>query len=156
MTSKILDINESVIIDDSFESYQFVEQLPEAGEANINTAGTEINITFNNSSNFIHPSESYLQIEGQLYTAGGVAWNSGVNGSAISFVNNGLLNLFSNFKYELADTIIEYFENAGVSTTVHNYLTKSRTHRGLNWFWRPDEVVTDASASNTAFLIEII
>jgi len=130
MTSEILDINESVIIDDSIEMYQFVEQLPEAGEANINTAGTEIK--FNNSSNFIHPSESYLRIEGQLY-AGNAAWATAANGSAIAFVNNGLLNLFSNFKYELADTIIEYFENAGVTTTVHNYLTKSRTHQGLNW-----------------------
>jgi len=64
--SEILDINKYVIFDDSIESYQFVEQLPEAGEANINTAGTEINITFNNSSNCIHPSESYLRIEGQL------------------------------------------------------------------------------------------
>jgi len=35
MTSEILDINESVIVDDSIESYQFVEQLPEAGEANM-------------------------------------------------------------------------------------------------------------------------
>jgi len=51
-----------VIADDSIESYQFVEQLPEADEANNNTPGTEINITFNNSSNFIHPSESYLRI----------------------------------------------------------------------------------------------
>jgi len=152
MASEILNINEYVIVDDSIESYHFVEQLPEAGEANINTAGTEINITFNNSSNFIHPSESYLQIEGQLYTAGGVAWNSGVNGSAISFVNNGLLNLFSNFKYELADTIIEYFENAGITTTVHNYLTKSRTHQGLNWMWKPDEMSAEATTNNIAFL----
>jgi len=151
MTSEILDINESVIVDDSIESYQFVEQLPEAGEASINTAGTEINITFNNSSNFIHPSGSYLRIEGQLFTAAGVAWNSGVNGSAISFVNNGLLNLFSNFKYELADAIIEYFENAGLTTTVHNYLTKSKTHQELYWFWRPDEVAPDATTNNTAF-----
>jgi len=94
MTNEILDINESVIIDDSIELYQFVEQLPEAGEANINTTGTEINITFNNSSNFIHLSESYLRIEGQLYTAGGAAWTSSVaNGSAIAFVNN------ENFKF---------------------------------------------------------
>jgi len=117
MTNEILDINESVIIDDSIESYQFVEHLPEAGEAKIRTPGTEINITFNNSSNFIHPSESYLRIEGQSYTAAGAAWATGANGSAIAFVNNGILNLFSNFKYELADTIIEYFENAGITTT---------------------------------------
>jgi len=76
MASEILNINEYVIVDDSIESYHFVEQLPEAGEANINTSGTEINITFNNSSNFIHPSESNLRIEGQLYTAaaGNAAW----------------------------------------------------------------------------------
>jgi len=151
MTSEIFDINESVIIDDSIESYQFVEQLPEAGEANINTPGTEINITFNNSSNFIHPSESYLRIEGQFTTAAGVPWAI-ANGTAIAFVNNGILNLFSYFKYELADTIIEYLENAGVTTTVHNYLTKSRTYQGLDWMWKPDEVVTTADANNTAFL----
>jgi len=135
MTSEYLDISETTIIDDSVESYQYVEQLPEAGEANVNTPGTEINITYNNSSNFFHPSESYLRVEGQLTTAAGVAW-AGANGSAIAFVNNGILNLFSNFKYELADTIIEYFENAGITTTVHNYLTKSKTYQGLDWYWK--------------------
>jgi len=143
MTSEILDINESVIVDDSIESYQFVEQLSEAGEANINTPGTEINNTFNNTSNFIHPSESYLRIEGNLTIAAGVVW-AAANGTAIAFVNNGILNLFSNFKYELADKIIEYFENAGITTTVHNFLTKSRTFQGLDWMWKPDEV--DAAA----------
>jgi len=128
-----------------------VEQLPEAGEATINTAGTEINITFSNSSNFIHPSESYLRVEGRLYTAAGVVWGTVANGIAIAFVNNGLLNLFTNFKYELADTMIEYFENAGITTTVLNYLTKSRTHQGLNWMWKPDELSADSTANNVAF-----
>jgi len=58
MPSEYLDIGETTVIDESVESYQYVEQLPEAGEANINTPGTEINITFNNSSNCIHPAES--------------------------------------------------------------------------------------------------
>jgi len=151
MTSEYLDISEATIIDDSVESYQYVEQLPEAGEANVNTPGTEINITYNNSSNFIHPSESYLRIEGNLTTAAGMPWAIVGNGSAISFVNNGILNLFSNFKYELADTIIEYFENAGITTTVHNYLTKSKTYQGLDWFCKPDEVLADTSAGNKGF-----
>jgi len=153
MTSEILDISESVFMDDSIGSYQFVEQLPEAGEADINTSGTEINITFNNSSNFIHPSESYLRIEGQIYTtaAGNAAWLAG-NGTAIAVANNGILNLFSNFKYELADTIIEYFENAGITTTVHNYLTKSKTYQGLNWYWKPDEITYLPSTKNLGFL----
>jgi len=151
MTSEYLDIGETTVIDESVESYQYVEQLPEAGENNVNTPGTEINITYNNSRNFIHPSESYLRVEGQLYTAAGMPWTVAANGSAIAFVNNGILNLFSNFKYELADTIIEYFENAGVTTTVHNYLTKSKTYQGLDWFWKPDEVLPDTSPSNKAF-----
>jgi len=147
---KLLDINESVIFDDSIEWYQFVEQLLESGEANIDTQGTEINITFNNSSNFIHSSESYLRIEGQLYKVAGAAWvNNDANGSAIAFVNNGILNVFSNFKHELADTIIEYFENAGLTTTVHIYLTKSRTYQGLNWMWKPDELASAADIHNT-------
>jgi len=96
MTSEYLDISETTVIDDSVESYQYVEQLPDAGEANVNTPGTEINITYNNSSNFIHPSESYLRIEGQLNTAAGVAWTTAGIGSAIAFVKNGILNLFRN------------------------------------------------------------
>jgi len=152
MTSELLHINESVIVDDSIESFQFVEQLSEAGEANINTPGTKINITFNNSSHFIHPYESYLRIEGNLTTAAGVAWTA-ANESAIAFVNNGILNLFIIFKYELADTIIEYSENAGFTTTVHNYSTKSRTYQGLDWIWKPDEGVITAEATNTPFLI---
>jgi len=81
----------------------------------------------------------------------GGAWGTIANGTAIAFVNNGILNLFSNFKYELADTIIEYFENAGVTTTVHNYLTKSTTHQGLNWMWKPDELSPDVAANNVSF-----
>jgi len=153
MTSEYLDISEATVIDDSVESYQYVEQLPKAGEAIVNTLGTEINITYNNSSNFIHPSESYLRVEGNLTVwaaAGGAAWTA-ANGTSITFVNNGILSLFSNFKYELADTIIEYFENAGITTTVHNYLTKSRTYQGLDWFWKPDEVLGDTSTSNRGF-----
>jgi len=153
MTSEYLDISEATVIDDSVESYQYVEQLSEAGEANINTPGTEINITYNNSSNFIHPNESYLRIEGNLTTAAGAAWTVlAANGSAIAFVNNGILNLFSNFKYELADTIIEYFENAGITTTVHNYLTKSAKYRGLNWMWLPYTLDATASITNISFL----
>jgi len=151
MTSEYLDISEATVIDDSVESYQYVEQQPEAGEADVNTPGTEINITYNNSSKFIHLSKSYLRIEGNLATVAGMPWAVAVNGSAITFVNNGIPNLFSNFKYELADTIIEYFENAGITTTVHNYLTKSKTYQGLDWFWKPDEVVSDTSTSNRGF-----
>jgi len=53
----------------------------------------------------------------------------------------------------LADTIIEYFENAGITTTVHNYLTGSRTYQGLDYMWRPDEVEVAANTNNNQFLL---
>jgi len=52
------------------------------------------------------------------------------NNSAIAFVNNGLMYLFSNMKYFLGTQQIEYFENAGVTTTIHNYLTTSKNTAG--------------------------
>jgi len=152
MTSEYLDISETTVIDYSVESYQYVEQLPETGEANVNIPGTEINITYNNSSNFIHPRESYLIIEVQFNTAAGAVWTTAANGSAIAFVNKGILSSFSNFKYELADTIIEYFDNAGVTTTVHNYLTQSAKYQGLAWMWLPDTLDGTASTNNISFL----
>jgi len=39
-----------------------------------------------------------------------------------------------------------------ITTTVHNYLTKSRTYQGLDWMWKPDEVDAAADTSNTPFL----
>ncbi len=72
-----------------------------------------------------------MRIEGVFKTA----VNADVaNNSAIAFVNNGLMYLFSNVKYFLGTQQIEYFENAGVTTTIHNYLTKSRNYMGDNWF----------------------
>jgi len=35
---------------------------------------------------------------------------------------------------------------------VHNYLTKSRTYQGLNWMWKPDEIIGDAVITNTPYL----
>ena len=73
------------------------------------------------------------------------------NNAAIAFVNNGLMYLFSNVKYFLGTLQIKYFENAGVTTSIHNYLTKSRMYMGDNWFWSPDRKTAAANASNIAW-----
>ena len=73
------------------------------------------------------------------------------NNAAIAFVNNRLMYLFSNVKYFLGTLQIEYFENAGVTTSIHNYLTKSRIYMGDNWFWSPDRETAAANASNIAW-----
>ena len=67
---------------------------------------------------------------------------------AVAFINNGLMYLFSNFRYYLEGRQIEYFQNVGITTTIHNYLTKSRNYAGGSWFWLPDRGTTAADAHN--------
>ena len=147
MTEEILTIKEGYVNDDSVESYQYIEKDTDQGTGSLNNQ-TELTITFQNQDAWLFPSDSYLRIEGVLKTADGVDI---ANNAAIAFVNNGLMYLFSNVKYFLGTLQIEYFENAGVTTSMHNYLTKSRIYMGDNWFWSPDRETAVANASNIAW-----
>lgn len=147
MTEEILTIKEGYINDDSVESYQYIEKDTDQGTGSLNNQ-TELSITFQNQDAWFYPSNSYLRIEGVIKTAA----NADVaNNAAIAFVNNGLMYLFSNIKYFLGTQQIEYFENAGVTTTIHNYLTKSRNYMGDNWFWLPDRGTPDATVNNESW-----
>jgi len=147
MTEEILTIKEGCVNDDSIESYQYIEKDMDQGTGSLNNQ-TELTITFQNQDAWLFPSDSYLTIEGVLRTADGA---NIANNAAIAFVNNGLMYLFSNVKYFLGTLQIEYFENAGVTTSIHNYLTKSQIYMGGNWFWSPDRETAVANASNIAW-----
>ena len=147
MTEEILTIREGYINDDSVESYQYIERDTDQGTPNLNNAG-ELTITFQNQDAWFFPHDSYLRIEGVFKTAA----NADVgNNSAVAFTNNGLMYLFSQARYFLGTQQIEYFQEAGVTTTIHNYLTKTRNYMGENWFWIPDRGTADAVASNEAW-----
>jgi hypothetical protein len=147
MTEEVLNIREGFVNDDSVESFQFIEKDTDQGVASLNASG-EITITFQNQDAWFLPSESYLRIEGNLVTNAGGALG---DDAAVAFVNNGILQLFSTVRYYLGTQVIEYFENAGISTTIHNYLTKSRNYQGQGWFWLPDSVVSDVGANNVSW-----
>lgn len=147
MTEEILAIREGFVNDDSIESFQYIEKDTDQGTGSLNNQ-TELTVTFQNQDGWLLPSESYLRIEGTLKTAA----NADIaNNAAIAFANNGLLYLFSNAKYHLGTQQIEYFENVGISTTIHNYLTRTKNYQGDNWFWLPDSLTTTADANNTAW-----
>jgi len=61
--------------------------------------------------------------------------------------------LFSNVRYFLEGEEIEYFENAGITTTIHNYLTKSRNYRGGSWFWVHHRATAAANATSESWRI---
>jgi hypothetical protein len=109
MNAEILDIRESVEIDDSIGSFEYVEKDTDQGVANLNTPG-ELTITFNGQNTWMCPGESYLIVEGfiQINTAAPALW-ADAQGTAVSFINNGLMFMFENVKYFLGSQLIEYF-----------------------------------------------
>jgi hypothetical protein len=149
MTEEILTIREGYINDDSVESFQYIEKDTDQGPGSLNNQ-TELTITYQNQDAWLFPHGSYIRIEGALKTAA----NANIpNNSAIAFINNAIMYLFSNAKYFLGTQQIEYFENAGITTTIHNYLTKSRSYVGDSWFWLPDHETTAADVNNVSWKI---
>lgn len=147
MTEEILRLRTNVEFDESVESYQYIEKEIDQGVTSLNNAG-EITITFQNQDAWLLPSDSYLRVEGKLLAHNNAALS---NKAAVAFVNNGIMQLFSTARYYLSTQMIEYFENAGITTTVHNYLTKSQSYRGDGWFWLPDRIVSEANANNVSW-----
>ena len=136
-----LNINEEYFNDDGIESYQYIEKDTDQGNGSLNNQ-TELTLTFQNQDAWLFPHDSYLRIEGVFKTDADADVD---NNAAIAFINNGLMYLFSNVKYFLGGYQVEYFENAGITTTIHNYLTKSRDYMGDNWFWLPDKALNNVA-----------
>ena len=130
----MLKLNFPVEIDESIESYQYIEKDIDQSNTALNNSG-ELTITFQNQDAWLYPSDSYLRIEGNITQENNNALDAN---KAVGFVNNGILQLFTNARYFLGTQLIEYFENAGITTTIHNLLTKSKGYNGEGWFWFPD------------------
>ena len=128
MSGEILDIREIVHLDDSIGSFEYTEVDSSASAVNLNSSN-EITITITEQSTWICPSESYLIVEGAIYqnAANPVIW-ADAQGTAIAPINNALMFMLDNVKYYIGSQLVEYFQYAGLTTTVRNYLTLSRTY----------------------------
>lgn len=118
MSSAILNITEQPIVDESIEKYEFHEYEPVA-RSNLNSAG-EIRIDVEKQDLFTHPSESYILFEGRLTKADGTAY---ANTDAVALTNNGLMHLFSQITYSLANQQVESVYHPGQATTMLGMLT---------------------------------
>lgn len=147
MAEEILQIKQQVQFDESIESYQFIEKDIDQGITSLNNAG-ELTVTFQNQDAWLLPSDSYFRVEGNIVGHDDAALP---NNAAVAFVTNGVMQLFTTARYYLGTQLIEYFENAGITTTIHNYLTKSRNYQGDGWFWLPDRVSGTADVNNISW-----
>jgi hypothetical protein len=137
MTEEILQINENITLDKSIEEYEVTEYTPVSGTTDLNKAG-EIRIIIQHQDEWVHPSESYLLIEGQVTKKDGTAF---ADDEKIAFCNNGLMHMFEYITYRLSGQEIENINYLGQATTMLGMLLYSEEFQkseGLNMMFYRD------------------
>ena len=95
--NSILDITKNISGDNSIDKYEYFECEPVVG-TNLNNSGGDIRLYIETQDIFTHPSESFILIEGRLTKADGTAY---ANADNISLMNNAMMHLFRDIRYEL-------------------------------------------------------
>ena len=143
--NSILKIKDSYGVDESISSYETYAFYPITGTQLNNPGSTTI--TVQNSDNFYHPANSWLEFEGQLKKSDGAYGADDL----ITFANNGILYLFDNIKYQLSSTEIESVFNPGAVSNIIGLAKHSSSYSaGLIQCWAPDSS-NDAADTNLGF-----
>ena len=146
--NSILRITDPILSDNSIDRYEDIEYEPVVGTS-LNNSGGDIRLYIETQDIFTHPSKSFLIIEGRLLKTDN---NSYGNADLIS-INNGVMHLFKNIRYELSGQEIENIINPGQATTMLGLLkypdvfSKSK---GINQLWCKDTTNT-AEEINTGW-----
>ena len=145
MMNSILKITDNYTVDESISNYETYAFYPITG-TQLNNPGS-ITITIQNSDNWYHAANSWLEFEGQLKKPNAVY----AAGDLITFANNGILFLFDNIKYLLSSAEIESVFNPGhVSNIITLAKNNSSFSPGLMQCWAVD-INNDAVDTNTGF-----
>ena len=148
--NSILKITDPILSDDSIDKYEHVEYNPVVG-ANLNSGDIRINIKTQDI--FTHPSERFLLTEGCLTKDDDIAY---ANADVISLINNGMMYLFKNIKYQLSGQDIETVMHLGQATTMLGllkYPDDFSKSQGLNQLWYKDTAINADLDNNTGFRI---
>ena len=147
----MLHVDEVTQTDDSVQSYKRFAFQPITG-TNYNNA-SPIVIRVENSDNYFRPSDSELEFEGHVVKeTGGAVYKQAE--AKLALINNGLMHLFDNIKYELSSIEIDSVYLPGQATTMFGLLTKNQNYidgGGLNSCWVPDTGKGDASDKNSGW-----
>ena len=131
----ILQITEDIPVDDSIYDYEYKEYNPITG-APLNRGS--IVIIIESQDIYTHPAESFLVVEGKLVKDTGEVYDED---TAVTLINNGIMYLFSDVRYHLANHEIEVLQNPGHATTMLGMLKFSddfSKSQGLNQLWIKD------------------
>ena len=134
---EMLDINEPHAYDESIQSMQFHEYTPQT-QANDNTVGHPIRIDLNLQDVYCLPSQSYISIKGHLRKKNHTVY---ADKDEIALINNAMMYLFTEIKYDLGSTTIEKLTSPGQTTSMLCYLSQPddfSTSSGLKYCWSKD------------------
>ena len=141
ITNDMLNIQSPVIFDNSVEAVQEKTFVPQS-YANLNEYNQAIEIHIPASDAYYRPSDSYIQITGRLRRRDN---NQPYNANAqMAFINNGIMYLFSNIKYQLGGTNTEQLNFPGHTSSVLGYLSYPddfNTSSGLKQCWSKDTTI---------------
>lgn len=132
---KILD---PVVMDNSVESYQYINFVPPSQD-NLNMTGNPINIEIQAADKYLHIPKSYLYIEGQLVR--GDNNQPYAANTEIALVNNAMMYMFKEISYSIGDKTMEEINNPGQVTTMIGYAIYPddyNTSGGLMSCWSKD------------------
>ena len=148
----ILRITDPILSDDSIAKYEDIEYEPVTG-TNLNSPGIDIRLIIETQDIFAHPSESFLNIEGELKKNDN---NRYADDDPIALTNNGIMHLFKRIRYDLSGQEIENIINVGQATTMLGLLKYPDDFfksKGLNQLWYKDTTDTAVLADNVGFKI---
>ena len=144
------DIKGPFVHDESIQSLQYFEFTPQTF-ANCNTVGHSIKIYMNAQDVYALPSKSYINIKGQSRLND----NNDAYAAAdeVALLNNAMMYLFTEVKYDLDCTNIEKLSSPGQITSMLGYLSQPddfSTSAGLKYCWNKD---TNTHASSAEFVV---
>ena len=135
--SSILRITDPVSSNKGIDKYEYFECEPVVG-TNLNNSGGAIRLYIETQDIFMHPSESFLLMEGRLTKGDGSAY---ADADLVPLANNAMMYLFKDILYELSGQEIEKISHLGLATTMFGllkYTDDFSKSKGLNQLWYKD------------------
>ena len=148
--NSMLEIEGESQVDDSIQAYKRFPYLPISG-TNLNNANPIV-IRVENSDNYFRPCDSEIEFEGTVVKADDSLYKKA--DKKLALMNNALMFLFDNIKYDLSSTEIESVYQPGQATSMFGLLTKNENFSnggGLNSCWVPDSNDGEAKTENSGW-----
>lgn len=134
----MLQITDLPHYDHSIESYEIHSYNPYNNSFKDND---EIRIPIHQQDAYVLPSASAIYIDGRVTVSGADAAGK-ISKKDVNFINNAILFLFQDVRYELNGIEIDRTKNAGITTTIKSYISmnEGENRAAEVWGWKVDGI----------------